>query len=161
MPGFRQIVELLARWFALTGGAVLAALAVLVVCSVVGRVVFGLPVPGDFEIVATGTAVAVFLCLPYCQLKRGNLLVDLFLGRWSPRVVAWLDITSALLLAGLSLLFASRMALGLRDAYVYEDVSIILGYPLWWAYPFAVASFLLLAGACVVTAAQAREGSGA
>ncbi len=158
MSAFVRTTELLARWFALLGGGVLTALVLLVVVSVVGRVVLGRPVPGDFEIVATGTAVAVFLCLPYCQLQRGNLLVDLFLSRWSPRVVAWLDALSAGLLACLGLLFAWRMSLGLRDAFVYEDISIILGYPLWWAYPFAIASFLLLACACVVTAQDDLQG---
>lgn len=158
MPVFANVVQRLARGFALAGGGVLAVLSVLVVVSVVGRVVLGRPVPGDFEIVATGTAVAVFLCLPYCQLQRGNLLVDLFLSRWSPRVVAWLDVASAILLALLGLLFAWRMSLGLRDAVVYADISIILGYPLWWAYPFAVASFLLLACACVVTAVDDLQG---
>jgi TRAP-type C4-dicarboxylate transport system permease small subunit len=154
MQGFAHVVQKLSRVFALAGGLVLAALSLLVMISVCGRVVFGRPVPGDFEIVATGTAIAIFLCLPYCQLQRGNLIVDLFLSRWSPRVVAWLDVTAALLLGLLSLLFAWRMSWGLRDALVYEDVSIILGFPLWWAYPFAVASFLLLACACVVTAAE-------
>ena len=158
MTAFARAIERLARWFALLGGAVLGALVMLVVVSVVGRVVIGRPVPGDFEIVATGTAVAVFLCLPYCQLQRGNLLVDLFLSRWSPRVVMWLDVVSACLLALLGLLFAWRMSLGLRDAFVYEDVSIILGYPLWWAWPFAVASFLLLACACIVTAVDDLQG---
>ncbi len=158
MSGFRRTIELLARWFALAGGGVLGALSILVVVSVIGRVIAGRPVPGDFEIVATGTAVAVFLCLPYCQLQRGNLLVDLFLSRLSPRVVIWLDVASACLLALLGLLFAWRMSLGLRDAFVYEDISIILGYPLWWAYPFAVASFLLLACTCVVTAADDLQG---
>lgn len=158
MLAFARTTAVLARWFALLGGGVLSSLAILVVVSVAGRVVFGRPVPGDFEIVATGTAVAVFLCLPYCQLQRGNLLVDLFLSRWSPRVVVWLDVLSAGVLALLGLLFAWRMSLGLRDAFVYEDVSIILGYPLWWAYPFAVASFLLLACACIVTAADDLQG---
>lgn len=154
MNRFQQIVEKTARWFALAGGGLLAAIATLVVISVLGRVLIGRPVPGDFEIVATGTAISVFLCLPWCQLQRGNLIVDLFLARISSRVVAWLDLLAATLLGLLAVLFAWRMALGLRDAIAYEDVSVILGFPLWWAYPFAVSSFLLLACACAVTASR-------
>ncbi|MDJ0927357.1 MAG: TRAP transporter small permease subunit [Gammaproteobacteria bacterium] len=157
MNGFRHVVAKLSRWFALAGGSLLAAMATLVVISVLGRVLIGRPVPGDFEIVATGTAISVFLCLPWCQLQRGNLIVDLFLARLSPRVVAWLDLLSAALLGLLALLFAWRMALGWRDAIAYQDVSVILGFPLWWAYPFAVGSFLLLACACVVTATRGVE----
>ncbi|RMF97812.1 MAG: TRAP transporter small permease [Gammaproteobacteria bacterium] len=151
-PAWAGAIRWLARGFALAGAGLLGLLAVLVCASVAGRVLFGRPVPGDFEIVAAGTAVAVFLCLPWCQLSHGNLLVDLFLTRLSVRFAAWLDALSAALLMLLALLFAWRMALGLRDAIRYEDVSIILGFPLWWAYPFAVASFLLLAACCLVTA---------
>ncbi len=158
--GWVGAVRWLARAFALCGAGLLGLLAVLVCSSVAGRVLFGRPVPGDFEIVATGTAVAVFLCLPWCQLNRGNLVVDLFLARLSARFVAWLDALSAALLMLLAMLFAWRMLLGMRDAIRYEDISIILGFPLWWAYPFAVASFLLLAACCLVTARESlRSGA--
>lgn len=160
MARFTRIVESLARAFALVGGGVLGLLSLLVVTSVIGRVSIGRPVPGDFEVVATGTAIAIFLCLPYCQLRRGNLIVDLFLARWSPRIAMWLDVLAAGLLAGVALVFAWRMALGLRDAIAYEDVSIILGFSLWWAYPFAVAAFALLACACLVTASQDLRSDG-
>ena len=155
---FATTVRRLAVVFALGGAGLLGALALLVVISVFGRVVFGRPVPGDFEIVATGTAVAVFLCLPYCQITRGNLVVDLFLDRVSPWFARLLDALSAVLFGFLALLFAWRMCLGLVDVYRYQDVSIILGFPLWWAYPFAIASFLVLACACAVTCVEDLSG---
>ena len=39
-----------------------------------------MPVPGDFELVAIGTGLAVFAFLPWCQMTRGNVLVDFFMS---------------------------------------------------------------------------------
>lgn len=140
--------------FAITGGLLLCALATLTVISILGRALFSLPVPGDFELVAVGTGISAFLSLPYCQLRRGHLRVDLFGSRVSPRVSGALDALAGLLAATIAALFAVRMLYGLIDAVRDRDVSVILGLPLWWAYPFAIASFALLAACCVYTARE-------
>lgn len=147
-----RVIYRLAKVFALAGGLLLCALSALVVTSIIGRVLFGLPVPGEFELVAIGTAVVIFLCLPYCQLQRGNVTVDLFLSRRFSRLRCALDVIASGLFLLLALLFAWRMSVGLVDAMHYRNVSVILGVPLWWVYPAAVASFLLLAASCLVTA---------
>ena len=46
--------------------------------SVLRRWLFSTPIPGDFELAQIGTAVAVFAFLPYCQVVRGNIVVDTF-----------------------------------------------------------------------------------
>lgn len=145
-------LEKLARIFALGGGVLLCLMAVLVVSSIVGRVLFGRPVAGDFEIVAMVTAVSVFLCLPYCHLQRGNVVVNLFFSDSGRRLIPWLDALAAIFYGLVALVFAWRMTAGLLDALHYQDISVIIGLPLWWAYPPAVASFLLLAACCAATA---------
>ena len=65
-----------------------------------------------------------------------------------------LDVMAAGLFSLLAFLFAWRMGAGLADAIHYRNVSVILGVPLWWAYPPAIASFLLLAVSCLVTAME-------
>ena len=147
-------VSQLAQLFALAGGLLLCGLAALVVASILGRIFLARPVPGDFELVALGTAISIFLCLPYCQLQRGNVTVDLFLSGASSGLRQILDGIAALLFAVLAILFAWRMGLGLVDAVRYQDVSVILGVPLWWAYPPAVMSFALLAVCCLITASD-------
>lgn len=142
----------LASGFAVAGGVLLCVLAALTVVSIVGRNLLSLPIPGDFEIVAMGTAVCVLLCLPWCQLERGQIKVDLFLDRAPPRLTGWLDAIGAGLCALISVVFAWRMTLGFVDAVRDRDLTVILGLPLWWAYPFAVASFALLAACCLHTA---------
>ena len=60
-----RLVNRLAKLLAFFGGAVLTALAFMTVLSTVGRAFVGMqiglgPIPGDFELVEAGTAVAIF-----------------------------------------------------------------------------------------------------
>jgi len=147
-----------ASLFAVAGGLLFCALAGLTVVSVAGRALISMPIPGDFEMVAMGTAIAAFLCLPYCQLNRGHVRVDLFPARMSPRITGLLDATGGALCAAIAAAFAWRMSLGLVDAVRDDDVTIILGLPLWWSYPFAVCAFALLAACCIHTASRDLRG---
>ena len=63
------------RLLALAGGAVLLGIVGLTVVSIVLRELSGRPIPGDYELVEVGCAVAVFAFLPYCQLTGGNVFV--------------------------------------------------------------------------------------
>jgi TRAP-type C4-dicarboxylate transport system permease small subunit len=148
----RERLAATARVFALAGGALLSLMAALVVVSIVGRVVFGRPVAGGFEIVAMGTAISAFLCLPYCHWQRGNVVVNLFFSDAAKRLTHWLDAVAATFYGAIAMAFAWRMSAGLVDAIHYQDISVIIGLPLWWAYPPAIASFLLLAASCAATA---------
>jgi TRAP-type C4-dicarboxylate transport system permease small subunit len=147
-----RILNRLAAWFAVAGGAVLVAITTLVVISILGRSLFARPVPGDFEIVGFGTAVAVFLFLPYCYMQRGNVAIDVFLRHTPARVQRVMDAFAALLFGAVAALFAWRMSLGLMDTFSYGDISMIVGVPLWWAYPIGVASFALLCLGALYTA---------
>ena len=70
----------------------MVGLAGMVVVSVLGRWLFSAPVFGDFEMVGMGTAIAVFLYLPYCHMRRGNVIVDLFLSRTPKRLQIFFDV---------------------------------------------------------------------
>jgi TRAP-type C4-dicarboxylate transport system permease small subunit len=142
--GLGRLLHRLSSGFALTGGLVLVAMTLLVVTSVLGRAIFSFPVPGDFEIVGLGAGIAIFLFLPYCYVQRGNVAVDIFVKHTPAGIRRSLDSFAALIFALVAALFAWRMLFGLADTFYYEDISMIVGVPLWWAYPFAVASFGLL-----------------
>ena len=75
------------EWWALAGGVVLCAVVAINSASVVGTV-FGLPVPGDFELTEMGVAIAAFAFLPYCQLARSNVTADIFTSRLSARWIS-------------------------------------------------------------------------
>ncbi|UCH74856.1 MAG: TRAP transporter small permease [Rhodospirillales bacterium] len=138
----------------LVGGFLMAALTVMSVVSVLGRYLFSAPIPGDFELVTMGTAIAVFLFLPYCHLQNGNIVVDLFLS-WAPRRArVFFDGMSGLLLAAISGVLSWRMVLGGLDMHRYGEVSYILALPIWPVFPFAVVALALLAASCLYTAAR-------
>jgi TRAP-type C4-dicarboxylate transport system permease small subunit len=152
-----RVLLRLCSGFAIAGGFVLAAMIVLVVVSVMGRALFALPVPGDFEIVGFGTGVAVFLFLPHCYIQRGNVAVDIFVRNLSPGAQRAMDLVSALVFALVGALFTWRMLFGLADTFRYGDISMIVGLSLWWAYPIAVASFALLTVCAFYTAVRGWE----
>lgn len=138
----------------LVGGFLMAALTVMSVISVLGRYLFSAPIPGDFELVTMGTAISVFLFLPYCHLQRGNVVVDLFLS-WAPRrVQVFLDGASGLLLAAIAGVLSWRMAHGGLDMHRYSEVSYILALPIWPLFPIAVLALALLAASCLYTAVR-------
>lgn len=149
-----RVLDALARGFAFAGGAVLVALTGMSVASIAGRTLFGRPVPGDFELVQVGCGVAIAAFLPYCQLKRGHIIVDFFTVRASPRVQAALDSLGALLLALVMGALAWRTAVGMVSVRAAGEISMIVSFPIWIGYAAIVPSLAL---ATVVALATAGE----
>lgn len=149
------------RWFAVVGGLVLVAMTVMSVASIVGRSVFGKPVPGDFELVQIGCAICVAAFLPWCQMQGGNIIVDFFTVRTSARTQAWLDVFGALLLAAVMLLLAWRTGVGALTVKASGETSMIMGFPSWIGYAFMVPGFALTAIAALYTAYGAWRGKNA
>lgn len=141
-------VERLARWLALAGGVVLAALALMTVVSILGRafIFIGLsPVKGDYELVQMGCAVAVFSFLPWCHLNRGHVTVDVLVERFPARAQAALTLLGDVALLAAAGLIAWRMQLGLADKLSYNEETYELGMPLWWGYGAAMVGAALFA----------------
>ena len=144
----------LAYIFVIIGSTVMAAVMLMTVISILGRWLFLSPIYGDFELAAIGTAVSVFLFLPYCHLKKGNVVIDLFLS-WAPlRVQVFLDGVSGAVLGVIGAVLAWRMYLGGADMLRLGDVTTIVGMPIWYAFPFAVGSWALLTLCCLYTATK-------
>lgn len=136
-----------ARALALTGGAALAGLALMTCISIAGRALGRGPVPGDFELVEAGTAFAVFAFLPWCQLRRGHVTVDLLLARAGPRANAGADAVADLLMTLVALVLARQLWLGLLDKARFDETSFILEFPIWWAYAACLPGALLFVAA--------------
>ena len=139
-----RILENLCKALALAGGAVLAALALMSVASIVGRVA-GRPIQGDFELVQFGCAVAIAFFLPYCQLMRANIIVDFFTVRSSARTQRALDAGGGLLLAVSMALLAWRTGAGTLAMEAGGETSMIMSVPLWYAYAAMTPGFGLAA----------------
>ena len=132
----------------------LVALTGMSVASITGRALLGRPVPGDFELVQVGCGAAIAAFLPYCQLRRGNIIVDFFTARTSPRVQGGLDAVGALLVALVMAVLTWRTAVGTVAVRAGGEVSMIVGFPIWIGYAAIVPSLAL---ATVVALHTVRE----
>ena len=141
-----RVLYLISKWMAVFGGVILFILAILTTISVFGRKFFDTPVPGDFELVAIGTGVAVFACLPYCQLMRGNVLVDFFMNNAPTRAKTIADIIAGLIFLAIGLMLTWRMIYGAIDMYDVNEVSMTIGFPRWSTFPISIVfmSFLVI-----------------
>jgi TRAP-type C4-dicarboxylate transport system permease small subunit len=149
--GVGRALHRIATGVALLGGLVLFALTLLTVISVVGRAVFSAPIPGDFELIELGMAVAIFAFLPYCQIVRGNVIVDLFTSRARPRTKALLDGIGNLLFTAIAALLTWRVALGGLEIRSYRETTMVLQVPVWWGYLAAVVFLAFLTMVCAYT----------
>lgn len=121
-------------WF---GGFVLTLLAVISVVSIAGRALSftGLgPVPGDFELVEAGTALAVFCFLPWCHLKRGHADVAMLWHIYPPAVRRFLEMVTEVLVLAVWTLLVWRMGVSMLEYRENGEVSFILQMPVWWGY---------------------------
>jgi len=125
------------RLLAWIGGAVLTLIAVMSVASITGRALtdFGLgPVPGDFELVEAGTALAVFCFLPWCQLKRGHAMVDIMWRAYPPAMRKALEIFTELLNLVIWVVLIWRMGVSMLEYMENGETTFILQMPVWWGY---------------------------
>ncbi|RZL63128.1 MAG: TRAP transporter small permease [Variovorax sp.] len=129
--------------FALAGGLCASAVAFLTVASIAGRAIWSSPIAGDVELTQFGVALGISLCLPWCQVRRGNIIVDFFTERASTRTQHWLDGVGAVLLAAMMALLAWRTAVGAQSSLETSETSMILGLPMWIVYAVLAPGFAL------------------
>lgn len=151
-----RLIETLARLSAYLGGLTLAALALMTVASITGRRLGVGPVTGDYELVANGVALSVFAFLPWCQLRRGHVTVDLFVDLLPARAKAALGLlgdvlvtlAAAVILRQLWLGFGEKFPHGsdaLRERLLmgarpyFPETTYELEIPVWLLYGVAVA----------------------
>jgi TRAP-type C4-dicarboxylate transport system permease small subunit len=123
----------------------LTLITLMTCASIVGRNFLQATLAGDFELTGAATGLAIALFMPWCQLRRGNLLVEFFTARASRRTQARLDQVGALLLAAMLLLLAWRTGLGGLNAWNNHSSSMLLGFPDWVVYWGMVLPLLLTA----------------
>ena len=134
------------------GGLSLVGIMLLTVVSVIGRQLFDSPIPGDFELVGIGCAIAVFAFLPYCQLMRRNVVVDLFAAKASLRTRAALELVGNLMFTGIAAVLTWRLVLGGIDLATFNEETMVLRLPLWWGFVPGVLAMVLLTVVCAYTA---------
>ena len=151
----QTIVTKVAGALAILSGFLLVIAVTLTTVSIIGRILspVGLSaVPGDYELVQIFCGLAMFSFMPYCQLKRGHVSVDLFIAPFGPNVKAWTQLLGDVVVTALIALLAWRHFYGLIDKYEYGETTFILQIPVWWAFAGAMALFcpIILTGAFTV-----------
>ncbi|HKP25867.1 MAG TPA: TRAP transporter small permease [Dongiaceae bacterium] len=151
-PRVPRLIALAAKTLAVVGGAIALAVAAIVVVSVLRRWLFSQPIPGDFELAQIGTAVAVFAFLPYCQVVRGNIVVDTFTTGLSPRMRARIDALWDLVYGAAMAFVAICLTRGTLDTFASHEVSMVLRIPVWPGVAFGALTCAFLAIVSLATA---------
>jgi TRAP-type C4-dicarboxylate transport system permease small subunit len=83
-----RALVLLAKISAVLAGILLTFITVMTCASIVGRELFGSAITGDFELSGAATGAAIAMFMPWCQAKRGNIIVDFFTAGCSQKTNA-------------------------------------------------------------------------
>ena len=138
-----KTLVLLARFCAILAGLLLTLITLMTCASLIGRNTIGVTITGDFELTGVAAGAAIALFMPFCQVQRGNIIVDFFSAKFSNRTNAGLDRFGALLLAGVFALLAWRTSLGGLNSWRTHSETQIIGFPEWVAYASMVPPFVL------------------
>jgi len=161
----KKLEQLVSAW-ALIGGATLIAIVLVTTVNVgahsldrlaglIDMNVSGLPGYEDF--VRLGISAAALMMFPYCQLRRGHVIVDLFAQHFPSGLQRILDALWLLLTAVVALGLAWYMLMGM---WGYKDdnvVSPVLGWPEWPFYAPGIVSLILWAAVALSQAAGPRD----
>ena len=149
-PAF-GLVERLARYGAIIGGAVLLLMALVTCASVVSRLTVGRPFLGIFEMVELFTGIAVLSFFPYTHITRGNVMAEFF-TQSAPRAVrAALDLIADLAFVAIAAFLFWRVGAGFLESLHSLDRSFVLNLPEWVFYgPAVLWLFLLLVVAVAI-----------
>ncbi len=153
-----KLLESLAKFCAVAAGVLLTVITLMTCVSVIGRNTTGWTLVGDFELAGSAAGAAVALFMPWCQFRRGNIIVDFFTTKASAATQLRLDRMGALLMAGMMGLMTWRSAVGGLSAWKSQAGSMMLGFPEWIVYCGIVPPLLLTT---LIALTQAARGFGA
>ena len=140
-------VHALAKWTAVAGGIALMAMTVMVCVSVVGRALLwaGLrPITGDYELVSIGMGFAVFAFMPWAHLQRGHALVSLLTDTFGAAANRVILVITDLMMLILASFIAWRLYFGMLDKFAYRETTLLLRFPLGWAYALGLVGAVIL-----------------
>ena len=86
----------------------------------------------------------MFAFLPWCQLVRGNVLVDFFMAYAPVRTRIVADIAGGVLYLLIASLLTWRLFFGAIDMYQYSEVTMTINFPRWTTFPVSVALLAFL-----------------
>ena len=136
-------------------GLLLIVITLMTCVSLIGRNTIGWSIVGAFELSGSAAGAAIALFMPWCQVKRGNIIVDFFTAKASPAAQDRLDRFGAFLLALAMGLMTWRTSIGGINAWKSQAGSMMMGFPEWIVYVGMVPPLALTA---VIALTQAIRG---
>lgn len=143
---FERASNSLASGLVVFGGFCLVLACLLTAASIVGAVTIR-PLPGEIELVEALCGLAVFAFLPFCQLKRGHVGVDILISAFGPKAMNWTQLIGDFVIAFLMALVTWRHAIGTLDKFENGETTPLLLLPVWWG--FVIALVILVANLLV------------
>ncbi len=140
-----KLLEQLAKGCAVLAGVLLTVITLMTCASLIGRNTTGTTLVGDFELTGLAAGAAIALFMPWCQVTRGNIIVDFFTVNASVGTQSALDRLGALCLGLAMALLAWRTTLGGLNAWASQSGSMMLGFPEWIVYALMVPPLVLTA----------------
>jgi len=164
----KAMMMALSRFMAILGGIVLSFLIVLTCISIAGRILNGIlhgsfmqglapgfadwmisigvgPVNGDFELVESGVAFAIFAFLPLCQITSGHASVDVFTNMLPRGFNRFSRMVIEIVFAAVLILIAWRLYEGMMSKKGYGETTFLLQFPIWWAFAASFAGAVVAA----------------
>lgn len=170
-----RFVYALSYGMAIIGGIVLTALILMICASINGRTAAGFlhsglmrdtfpglsawlqglgfgAIRGDYELLESGMAFAVFAFLGLCQITAGHATVDILTDRLSDRPRRLLQMVIEIAFAATLVLIAVQLHDGMQTQMRRGSVTFLLQYPVWWSYAAAFVPAVFAAAVAVYMA---------
>ena len=165
-----RLIFSFSKTMAVVGGLVLVFLIAITCLSVLGRILNGIghldfvenhlgilghalkalgPINGDYELVEASMAFAIFAFLPWCQLNRQHAKVELFSSFFPSFVNALLNLLWEILFALALILVAWRLQVGTTDKMRYQETTLLLQMPVWWAFAVCAIAATIASGVAI------------
>lgn len=142
LTGYNRTIVWICRSLTAIGAVTLAIMMFLSIADICGRFFFNKPVPGTYEMVALMVVLVGCLGLGYCQLVKGNIMIDIFTKRLSPRGQAGMNVISYLISIAICGLICWQGSLRMHEYLLkqFGGRTIVLGIIYW--------PFMLLFAVC-------------
>ncbi|MEQ6204536.1 TRAP transporter small permease [Sulfitobacter sp. HNIBRBA2951] len=172
-----QLMDRLARFFAILGGIVLSLLIVQTCLSILGRTINTIlhsdvvqaaapdlasallstgvsSINGAFEMVEAGMAFVIFAFLPLCQISGAHASVDIFTSRLPARINTFLRAIIEVIFALVIVIIAWQLLHGMLSKLRTGQTTLILEFPVWWPYALSLIAAVASAIIAVYVAAS-------
>ena len=144
-------IEEVAMW---TAGFALLVMGAVVTTSVIGRVVFNLPVPDDLIMAGLLMVCTIILPLAFIEARDGHIVVTVIADRLPVRVQAVLRMIGALLFAAffgtIGTMIATKVPGEFSEQLYYDGQLDIPTWPMKIVFAFGVAVLVIRLAITVV-----------